>query len=165
MTTSAFTTIDLADTTPPADAPASSVVVLVYRGAEGDPTLDTADLERAVVDPLMTAFSAVQHHWTAITEARHRGRVVILAPASAALGDPLRPLDCAVTGALISFVRSVAIELQRHGGAANAVFYDTDPNEPAVTELIATLTAEHAAAVTGQEIYAANGTDLGRLHP
>ena len=165
MTTSAFTTIDLADTTPPADAPASSVVVLVYRGAEGDPTLDTADLERAVVDPLMTAFSAVQHHWTAITEARHRGRVVILAPASAALGDPLRPLDCAVTGALISFVRSVAIEVQRHGGAANAVFYDTDPNEPAVTELIATLTAEHAAAVTGQEIYAANGTDLGRLHP
>jgi len=165
MTTSAFTTIDLADTTPPADAPASSVVVLVYRGAEGDPTLDTADLERAVVDPLMTAFSAVQHHWTAITEARHRGRVVILAPASAALGDPLRPLDCAVTGALISFVRSVAIEVQRHGGAANAVFYDTDPNEPAVTELIATLTAEHAAAVTGQEIYAANGPDLGRLHP
>ena len=165
MTTSAFTTIDLADTTPPADAPASSVVVLVYRGADGDPTLDTADLERAVVDPLMTAFSAVQHHWTAITEARHRGRVVILAPASAALGDPLRPLDCAVTGALISFVRSVAIELQRHGGAANAVFYDTDPNEPAVTELIAALTAEHAAAVTGQEIYAANGTDLGRLHP
>lgn len=165
MTTSAFTTIDLADTTPPADAPASSVVVLVYRGAEGDPTLDTADLERAVVDPLMTAFSAVQHHWTAITEARHRGRVVVLAPASAALGDPLRPLDCAVTGALISFVRSVAIEVQRHGGAANAVFYDTDPNEPAVTELIATLTAEHAAAVTGQEIYAANGTDLGRLHP
>ncbi|MFD7011131.1 hypothetical protein [Rhodococcus jostii] len=165
MTTSAFTTIDLADTTPPADAPASSVVVLVYRGAEGDPTLDTADLERAVVDPLMTAFSAVQHHWAAITEARHRGRVVVLAPASAALGDPLRPLDCAVTGALISFVRSVAIEVQRHGGAANAVFYDTDPNEPAVTELIATLTAEHAAAVTGQEIYAANGTDLGRLHP
>ncbi|MFC9761799.1 hypothetical protein [Rhodococcus jostii] len=165
MTTSAFTTIDLTATTPPADAPASSVVVLVYRGAEGDPTLDTADLERAVVDPLMAAFSAVQHHWTAITEARHRGRVVVLAPASAALGDPLRPLDCAVSGALISFVRSVAIELQRHGGAANAVFYDTDPNEPAVSELIAALTAEHAAAVTGQEIYAANGTDLGRLHP
>ncbi|TCN43579.1 prepilin-type processing-associated H-X9-DG protein [Rhodococcus sp. SMB37] len=165
MTTSTFTTIDLAGTTQPARAPASSVVVLVYRGTESDQTIDTADLERAVAHPLMAAFSAVQHHWPAITDARHRGRVVVLAPATAALGDPPRPLDCAVTGALISFVRSVAIELQRHGGAANAVFYDTDPNEPAVTELIAALTAEHAGAVTGQEIYAANGTDLGRLHP
>jgi NAD(P)-dependent dehydrogenase (short-subunit alcohol dehydrogenase family) len=165
MTTSTFTTIDLTDTTHAADVPASSVVVLVYRGTKSGQTLDTADFEQAVAHPLMAAFSAVQHHWPAITEARHRGRVVVLAPATAALGDPLRPLDCAVAGALISFVRSVAIELQRHGGAANAVFYETDPKEPAVSELISAVTAEHAAAVTGQEIYATNGTDLGRLHP
>ncbi|OLL19965.1 MULTISPECIES: hypothetical protein [unclassified Rhodococcus (in: high G+C Gram-positive bacteria)] len=165
MTASTVTTIDLTDPANPADVAASPVVVLVFRGADGDQTLDTADLEHAVAHPLLSAFSAVQHHWPSITGTHGRGRVVVLAPASAALGDPLRPLDCAVTGALISFVRSVAIELQRHGGAANAIFFDTDPNEPAVTELIATVTAEHATAVTGQEIYAANGADLGRLHP
>ncbi|MFC9552268.1 hypothetical protein ACFTWF_15570 [Rhodococcus sp. NPDC056960] len=165
MTTSTVTTIDLGNTIQPVGVPTASVVVLVYRGALGAQTLDAADLEQAVVHPLTAAFSAIQHHWPAITEAHRRGRVLVLAPVSAALGDPLRPLDCAVTGALISFVRSVAIELQRHDGSANAIFYETDPNEPAVTELVAALTAEHAAAVTGQEIFAANGTDLGRLHP
>ena len=145
---------------PPADA-----LELVYPGHAAPQALVSDGAQAAVVQPLMTAFATVQQHWAAITAAQSGGRVVVLAPASAALGDPDRPLDAAVVGGLISFVRSVAIELQRHGGTANIVFFDRLPDEPAVQAMVATLLADTTSSVTGQEIYLAGGSSLGRLHP
>ena len=164
MSTSAVATVDLMSrpAVPPSDTPAPALL-LTYPGSDRTQALDPERHEVAVVDPLMSAFTAVQHHWPAIVA--HSGRVLVVAPASAALGDPQRPLDAAVTGGLISLVRSLAIELRRHGATANILFFRDSPEDPALPTMIAALLDESAHAVTGQEIYAADDLGLGKLRP
>lgn len=159
-------TIDIADVaTEPMTDPPVDVLQLIYRGNDEPHTLDPARYESAVVEPLLTAFSAAQHHWESITAAQSRGRIIVVAPAVAALGDPARPLDAAVVGGLISFVRSVAIELHRSGATANILFFDTAPDDHAVAAMVATLVETAASSATGQEIYLAGGSTLGKLRP
>ncbi|MET0455747.1 MAG: hypothetical protein ABW137_28225 [Mycobacterium sp.] len=166
MTASTSTRVDLTgEPAAPSTDPPADVLQLIYPGHQEPQVLAGNRYESAVVQPLMTAFSVVQHHWEAITAARGRGRVIVVAPASAALGDPDRPLDAAVVGGLISFVRSVAIELQRHGATAHILFFDETPDDPAVQAMIDTLVADVSGTVTGQEIYLAGGAALGRAHP
>ncbi|MGB3481084.1 MAG: hypothetical protein WBB07_02550 [Mycobacterium sp.] len=141
--------------------PPSPTLILVYRGSDQPNTLNPVVHDTAVVDPLTSAFSAVQHHWPSVVE--HAGRIVVLAPALAALGDADKPLDAAVTGGLISLVRSLAIELERHGATANTILFDTAPDEPSVQVLITAVLDEQARSITGQEIYA--GAGLGKLRP
>jgi NAD(P)-dependent dehydrogenase (short-subunit alcohol dehydrogenase family) len=164
MSVELIATVDLAGAPESAQAGApAQAVLLIYPGAQMPQALDSDLYESSVIRPLMTAFAAVQHHWASIAGAC--GRVIVLAPATAALGDPERPLDAAVVGGLISFVRSVAIELHRHGATAHILLFDHSPNEPAVQAMIETLVAKDSCSVTGQEIYLANDTSLGKLHP
>lgn len=166
MNVSTTVTVDLtSDPTASLTGPPTEVLLLTYPGNEQPQALAPDLHESTVVQPLMTAFAAVQHHWASIVAAQTRGRVVVLAPAVAALGHPEKPLDAAVVGGLISFVRSLAIELQRYGATAHILFFDDTPNDPAVQVMIATLIDDTSYTVTGQEIYLANDTSLGKLRP
>lgn len=162
MTVAPMVTIELTAerSTPPSEPPAPTLV-LVYRGSDGRHTLNTEIHDSATVEPLFSAFQAAQHHWPSVVE--HAGRIIVLAPALAALGDADRPLDAAVTGGLLSLVRSLAIELERHGATANTILFDETPEEPAVRVMITALLDEQARSITGQEIYA--GASLGKLRP
>lgn len=143
--------------------PSNPRLLLVYPGSDNAQELDPTVHDEAVLGPLRTAFAAVQHHWGAVVE--HAGRVIVVAPALAALGDPDRPLDAAVTGGLISLVRSLAIELQRHGATAHILFFDQTPDDPALQVMITALLDDDAGTMTGQEIYVTGQTSLGKLHP
>lgn len=163
MKTLALTSIDIADPSLTHHDTDSPTLLLVYTGTD-NAVLDPGLIESAVLDPLSTAFAAVQRHWRALTAAAENGRLVIAAPAHAALGDPDRPLDSAVVGALISFVRSVAIELRKSNGSANTVLFEQNVSESGCAEVIRTLITSTRTA-TGQEIFVTDGLDLGRLHP
>ena len=166
MTTFTTTSVDLMnDPTSPLTGSPTDVLQLIYPGSEGPQTLAANRFDSAIVSPLMAAFTAVQYHWASVTAAQSDGRVIVVAPAMAALGDPDRPLDAAVVGGLISFVRSVAIELQRSGATANILLFDRTPDDPAVQAMMATLVDPTSSTVTGQEIYLAGGSTLGKLRP
>lgn len=141
----------------------ASTVVLVYEGSD-DAELQSGQIQSNVTDPLVNAFTVVRDRWNAITKAGEAGRVVVAAPAIAAMGDPDRPMDSAVVGALISFVRSVAIELRKSGGSANTVLFEKSVSDRKCEALINVLINEPRMA-TGQEIFVTDGLDLGRLHP
>ncbi|MGW0163000.1 hypothetical protein ACWDUN_27130 [Mycobacterium sp. NPDC003323] len=160
MTATAMATVDLTSG-PPTTQPPTPTLVLIYRGSDRPHGINLETNDTATVEPLMSAFHAVQHHWSSVME--HAGRIIVVAPASTALGDADKPLDAAVTGGLISLIRSLAIELERHHATANTILFDTAPDEPAVQVMIAALTHEQARSITGQEIFA--GASLGKLHP
>ena len=165
MKTLATATVDLTSPTEPTTDPPAEVLQLIYPGDARPQDLASETYEAATIDPLMAAFAAVQHHWASITTAQSHGRIIVVAPAAAALGDPDRPLDAAVVGGLISFVRSIAIELQRCGATAHILFFDETPHDPAVQAMIATLVDPTSSSATGQEIYLAGGATLGKLLP
>ncbi len=135
------------------------VLVVTYHGA------NHANLPGgSEIDLLCEAFEAIQHGWEAVVTAGELGRIVAVAPAAAALGEPALLADAAVTGGLISLVRSLAIELAKSGGTANTLLYD--PARPSATRaMLHALTSPDGSDVTGQEIYVAGSLSTGRLHP
>jgi hypothetical protein len=162
MTPTASTAVDICKQTDHSDL-ASPTIVLVYKGSSYA-DLETELVQARVTDPLVTAFTVVRNQWDALVAAGDAGRVVVVAPAAAALGDPDRPFDSAVVGALISFVRSVAIELQKSGGSANTVLFEENISDRKCQDLIDVLIHKSGIA-TGQEIFVTDGLHLGRLHP
>lgn len=141
----------------------SGVLTLRYEKLPGaGDELD--DVSTSVINSLCAAFEVVQTAWADIVAAGTSGRLIVVAPASAALGDSEQIPASAVTGGLISMVRSLAIELAKSGGTANTIL--EDPGDEATTDgLITHLASPHATGITGQELYTAGILSTGRLHP
>lgn len=137
------------------------VLVLRYHGSHDQGMPGSPE-----IDSLCDAFDAIQRSWDDIVAAGTAGRIVVIAPASAALGEPTTHwVDAAVTGGLISLVRSLAIELSKYGGTANTLLIDPAASSSATGLILAALTAPDASDITGQELYTAGPLSTGRLHP
>lgn len=103
------------------------------------------------------------------------GRLLILLPGEAAMGDPGRPVESALAGAMLSLCRTVALEVRKRPVTINAVMYrpssGTDDAEAArsrwagVAAQIRTLAQPACRDVNGQEIFVTAALDVGRLHP
>jgi hypothetical protein len=84
-------------------------------------------------------------------------------PAADAMGDPDDAAGSALAGGLLSLGRTWAIELRKTGVPVNCVMVDADL--AACAPLLATLAQQPDCAMTGQEIFVAHGSDVGRLRP
>lgn len=99
-------------------------------------------------------------------------RVVVLADEAAVLGDPVRPGESAVAGAVVALVRTLAMELRRRGSCINLVLGNTieRPGAPEGTSIADVLSAVDALLccgpdTTGEEVHLAAGSHLGRVRP
>jgi hypothetical protein len=143
-----------------ADLRSHSVAVLWP--AEGDDLQSDHELLRG----LCCAFALVKvalGAWGAEMD----GRIILLVPGNAAMGDPSRPILSTYAGALLSLSRTSALEARKGRCTVNVLMHD-EWNE-AVAEALAAqvfaLSRPAAQALNGQEIYAMGGRDVGRLHP
>lgn len=137
------------------------VTVLRYHG-----TSDTVSANGLFeIDTLCSAFDLIKATWADVEAAGRSGRIVIVAPATSALGEREHRIDAAVTGGMISLVRSLAIELSKSGATANTVLVDPAASSASADLLITALTSPDAFEITGQELYAAGAVSTGRLHP
>jgi hypothetical protein len=87
------------------------------------------------------------------------------------MGDPASVCNSAVAGALLSFLRTTALELRKTKVTANTIMYHDasdqlgTASQASAAALVQFLLDVDAGAVNGQEIYAASAADVGRLHP
>jgi NAD(P)-dependent dehydrogenase (short-subunit alcohol dehydrogenase family) len=144
--------------------PGRTVVLVPRVPAGGDFTQTTdevldADLGGALRE-LLTAVQAVLPSF-----ADRRGHLIILLPAEPTLGQVGSAVPGAFCGAALSLARTLALELARDHITVNTVLHG-EPSPAIRAGLAAQLVALAGSdAATGQEIYIADGTDLGRLRP
>jgi len=146
------------------DASGPLVVIPTLRSADG------SDAWSGVAVELTRNFELIQHYVHRAIAQRRGGHVLALLPAAAAMSDALDTPTSALTGGMLSLSRTLALELRKlditvntllyEGGGGDEIAYMAD-----VAALLATLAAQADGAITGQEIYACNGNDVGRLHP
>ena len=99
--------------------------------------------------------------------------ITIAVDSEAALGDPARVIDSINADALLSFARSLSLEMKRRDNTVNVVMTDTIDREDsaltghddrAVAARLKSLIDEGTES-TGQELYLGAATHLGRLRP
>jgi NAD(P)-dependent dehydrogenase (short-subunit alcohol dehydrogenase family) len=146
-----------------------------HRAAESDlvvlaaalPSKPPPSLE-AVQAAIEAAFGVVKAAVSGFKARGADGRIVLLLPQDAAMGRPADPANSAITGAMLSLSRTVALELRKTGGTINAVMHDLEASPAAASAVAAQIVALALPAMThltGQEIFIAHGEDVGRLHP
>jgi NAD(P)-dependent dehydrogenase (short-subunit alcohol dehydrogenase family) len=136
------------------------------------PTLrndDRGDAWSGIAAELTHILELIQHYVRRAIAQRSGGHVVALLPAGAAMGDALDTPASALSGGMLSLFRTLALELRKLDMTVNTILYEVGDDGIAYTAEVAALLATFAAqangAITGQEIYACNGNDAGRLHP
>ena len=124
---------------------------------------------RDVATELTRNFELIQRFVRSAIAQKRGGHLVALLPAAAAMGDPLDGGTSALTGGMLSLVRTLALEFRKLGMTANAVLYDRAgsgiEHAAAVASLVQTLVAQPGNAISGQTIFACSAGDTGRLHP
>ena len=145
------------------DASGALVIVPTFR------KVSNSDTWGGIAVELTRNFELIQHYVRRAIAQRRGGHVLALLPSAAAIGDPLDTPTSAVTGGMLSLLRTLALELRKLDMTVNTILYDEVNGEIVhmgdVVALLATLAAQAHGAITGQEIYACNGNDAGRLHP
>jgi hypothetical protein len=130
---------------------------------------DKANVWTAVAEALACNFELIQHFVRRSIASKRAGHVVALLPATAAMGDPSDAGTSALTGGMLSLIRTLTLEFMKLGMTANAVLFERHGATLSYTEelamLVETLVAQPGHVITGQSIYACAGTDAGRLHP
>ena len=142
---------------------ASLVVIPTFRHD------DHSDAWSRIAAELTRNFELIQQYVCRAIEQRSGGHVVALLPAGAAMGDASDTPASALSGGMLSLFRTLALELRKLDMTVNTILYEVGGDGIAYTAevaaLLTTLTAQANGAITGQEIYACNGNDAGRLHP
>jgi hypothetical protein len=142
-----------------------TAIVVAPALAEEDP----GSIWREVANELTRNFELVQSYVRQCIANKRRGHVVALLPAAAAMGDPADSGTSALCGGMLSFVRTLALELRKLDMTVNAVFFESRDGNPEhageLAALLQTLGGQAGHAITGQAIYACAGCDAGRLHP
>jgi NAD(P)-dependent dehydrogenase (short-subunit alcohol dehydrogenase family) len=150
------------------DDGAPAVVVVPRVPAPGALTSLTArNLDTEVADPLVDVLGVVQQALPAL-RATGDGRLVFVLPVAPVMGEPSSTAAAAVVGGILSMARTLAIELDRDSVTVNTLV--ADPGRlnalgPSLAAQLAVLLGPDGAGLTGQEIYAAGGVELGRLRP
>lgn len=111
-----------------------------------------------VADALSVVFAGCQR---IVTDGTPRS-ITLLIPAACAMGDPGDGAGSALAGGLLSLARTWAIELRKTGVPVNCLMVD---GLAACADLLVTLAGQPGCAITGQEIFVAGGSDVGRLRP
>ena len=136
---------------PPADAP--------LRGTDDD---DLAALFEQLKDVVQQTQDAVEHFQSVETDG---ATMAVLLPADAALGRANASLAGALTDGLMSFFRTIAIELLKDAISVNVVFYDSLDDEDAAAVGALLDAYRNAPSITGQETYTGRGPNLGKVKP
>lgn len=150
------------------DARLQTVILVRTPALQPFSTTDDHDLE-SVEATFVTFVHALQRATRAVRE-RHEGEshhsIAVLVPSGAALGAPNSVLPSLLVGAVLSFTRTIAIELKKDAITVNTVLY-SDLTDSAEAHTISTLleTYRTAATLTGQETYTSSGPNLGRIKP
>ena len=151
------------------DAARQQTVILV-RPPAPQPFSSTTDHDLEAVEATFVAFvHALQRATIAVRENREsesHHSIAILIPSDAALGTRDAVLPSMLVGAVLSFTRTMAIELKKDAITANSVLYgnlDDDAEASTISTLLETYRA--ATTLTGQETYTSSGPNLGRIKP
>ncbi|MFC9840274.1 hypothetical protein ACFVKB_41885 [Rhodococcus sp. NPDC127530] len=128
-----------------------------------------ASTEEDLEDAKALIADVVHSLQSAVTKFREQGiahgSVAVLVPAKAVLGESRSVLPGLVGGAVLSLCRTMAIELKKDSVSLNTVLH----GDFSVAECAAIASLLHvfrsSPALTGQEIYTADGPDLGRIKP
>ncbi|MFC9766173.1 hypothetical protein [Rhodococcus jostii] len=128
-----------------------------------------ASTEEDLEDAKTLIADVVHSLQSAVTKFREQGvahgSIVVLAPAKAVLGESSSVLPGLVGGAVLSLCRTIAIELKKDSVSLNTVLH----GDFSVAECAAIASLLHVfrcnPALTGQEIYTADGPHLGRIKP
>lgn len=137
--------------------PADTAAVIVPRVPEPAPLAELTDehLAAEVGDALDAVLADVQ-------AALPVARLVFVLPADPVMGISGGAAASAVTNAVLSMARTLAIELARDGTSVNVLAVGSTT---ALQAQLAALLGEGGRDITGQEVYLTGGTDLGRVHP
>ncbi|WP_180900583.1 hypothetical protein [Martelella soudanensis] len=143
-----------------------SLVVLVPALSPLDSTL------LALESRLAELFSITKSTAAVFEDSGNAPRFVVLLRGAAAMGQKDDLLNSALAGAMLSLGRTLSLELKKVGGSWNTIMYSSDlgvDNESdsiaPVAALISVLAGSSGSAINGQEIFAMQGADVGRLHP
>ncbi|MFG1316214.1 hypothetical protein [Xanthobacter autotrophicus] len=119
----------------------------------------------AVADTLCRSFALIKTA-LAVWGPDMDGRIVVLLSSEATMGDPSNPAGSALAGAMLSLSRTVALECRKGRNTINTIMFDPmERNADAVALQIGALAHPASRSVSGQEIFAAGASDVGRLHP
>ncbi|MBM9464396.1 hypothetical protein JL108_13125 [Aeromicrobium sp. YIM 150415] len=145
---------------------ARQVVLLVESPADeplvGTDEDDLAALFEHLKDVVHQVQETVGHFRSVGTEG---ATIAVLLPADAALGRANASLAGALTDGLMSFFRTIAIELRKEDISVNVVFYDSLDEEDAAVVGALLGAYRNALAITGQETYTGRGPNLGKVKP
>ncbi|WP_371881407.1 hypothetical protein [Caballeronia sp. S22] len=139
-----------------------------FDGVAVVPTLLSHDAGVAwdtVQHELTGVFRLVQQYIRAVSAEGRGGHIFGLVPANAAMGDPADCHGSALAGGMLSFWRTLALEVVKFRMTANIVLYGERTDWGDLAAMIHTLMSQNQGTITGQEIYADAGRDGGRLHP
>jgi len=99
------------------------------------------------------------------------GRISVMLPGEAAMGEPASPNASAVAGAMLSLSRTVALETRKGRSTVNTIMYGPALAAhslgcfEAVAVQVVALLRPASRGINGQEIFATGAVDVGRLHP
>lgn len=151
---------------PSSDGPQPLVIDLV-----SGRTIDAGTLRQTLHDVVAT----IQSHVLATEANSNVAAVLVILDADAAMGDSEHAgtetfWEAALAGAALSMTRTLAIELAKPGHSVNALLVDPRPSrETATLDAVAAqasvLLTQPTPVITGQQIFAAEGHDTGRLRP
>ena len=153
-----------------ADIDARHQTVILVRPPAPQTFSSTTDHDLEAVEATFVAFvHALQRATIAVRENREsesHHSIAILIPSDAALGTRDAVLPSMLVGAVLSFTRTMAIELKKDAITANSVLYgnlDDDAEASTISTLLETFRT--ATTLTGQETYTFSGPNLGRIKP
>ncbi|EME56241.1 hypothetical protein G352_22171 [Rhodococcus ruber BKS 20-38] len=149
------------------DLGATRQVVILIPPAAPTPFSSTTDDDLSAVDrTFVTVVHTLQHATRTFREQGDPVRsIVILLPAKAALGERNCVLPSMLAGAVLSFARTIAIELKKDAITVNTVLYGGLDDAEVCTIHALLETYRTATTLTGQETYTASGPNLGRIKP
>lgn len=161
--------IDAAETAPDGDLQCVCVVPAIPQPLPADRwTADT--LEASVAQPLLWTVTQLQMVTARLIEAGKPGRLVVVLPSNQALGVDGNAAAGTICGGVLSMCRTLSMELKRKSIAVNVLLVDVDACRE-VPEVATSLRQQLALLLdldswmTGQEIWVADGSELGRKRP
>jgi hypothetical protein len=127
-------------------------------------------LEASVEQPLLWTVTELQTVISRLIETERPGRLVVVLPSDHAMGVDGNAAAGTVCGGILSMCRTLSMELKRKSIAVNVLLVDTDaclegPEVAASLRQQLALLLDLDSWMTGQEIWVADGSELGRKRP
>ena len=125
-------------------------------------------------DVLSGTFDTIKQIADCFEQSGRAARFILMLPGALAMGARGNINGAAITGALLSLARTLALELKKVGGTVNTIFYEEVgdarhglsmawPED--LAEAVASLSVRNSGGINGQELFVLSAADVGRLHP